>query len=78
MSKETACNIRNYFLDILHHVEARENPPFRPDVSGRDCPDDLLELMERCWADIPDERPSFEIIRGIIRRIMKLVSLYTS
>ena len=63
-------------LDILHHVEARENPPFRPDVSGRDCPDDLLDLMMRSWADNQDERPTFEIIRGIVRRIMKLVTLY--
>ncbi|XP_054277953.1 atrial natriuretic peptide receptor 1-like [Macrosteles quadrilineatus] len=57
--------------EILQQVESFATPPFRPDISNRDCPDDLLELMERCWADNPDERPTFEIIRGIIRKIMK-------
>lgn len=40
-------------------------------VNLRDCPDDLLELMERCWLDNPDERPSFEVIRGVLKCIMK-------
>ncbi|XP_075215398.1 atrial natriuretic peptide receptor 1 [Lycorma delicatula] len=57
--------------EIVERVQAKENPPFRPDISGRDCPDDLLDLMERCWTDSPEERPSFEVIRGIIHRIMK-------
>ncbi|XP_046661172.1 atrial natriuretic peptide receptor 1 isoform X2 [Homalodisca vitripennis] len=57
--------------EILHRVESYATPPFRPDLSDRDCPDDLMGLMERCWADNPDERPSFEIVRGIIRKIMK-------
>ena len=30
----------------------------RPTVD-RDCPRELLTLMERCWSDSPKERPSF-------------------
>ena len=30
----------------------------RPTV-GRDCPRELLDLMERCWSDSPKARPSF-------------------
>lgn len=30
----------------------------RPNVA-RDCPRELLDLMERCWSDSPKERPSF-------------------
>lgn len=63
----------NGVAEILHQVESYSSPPFRPDVSNRDCPEDLLSLMERCWADSPDDRPTFEIIRGTIRKIMKLV-----
>lgn len=52
-------------------MAARENPPFRPAIGRRDCPEDLIELMERCWSDNPDDRPTFETIRGIVRYIMK-------
>ncbi|XP_069678523.1 atrial natriuretic peptide receptor 1 isoform X2 [Periplaneta americana] len=57
--------------EIIARVAARENPPFRPVVGNRDCPEELTELMERCWADNPDDRPTFETIRGIIRCIRK-------
>ncbi|RZF32953.1 hypothetical protein LSTR_LSTR000823 [Laodelphax striatellus] len=56
---------------ILDRIKANDNPPFRPDVSGRDCPNELLELMERCWPNNPEERPSFEVIRSVIHRMMK-------
>lgn len=56
-------------------MASRENPPFRPAVSLRDCPEDLLELMEKCWSDNADERPTFETIRGTIRCIMKYVTV---
>nr|XP_022906525.1 atrial natriuretic peptide receptor 2-like [Onthophagus taurus] len=62
------------FLDsqeIIARVAAKESPPFRPAVGRTDCPEDLLDLMGRCWSDYPDERPTFEIIRGIVRYIMK-------
>lgn len=49
----------------------RNAPFFRPDVSGYDCPPDLEELMQRCWSDNPDERPTFDNIRNIMRRTMK-------
>ncbi|GJQ80786.1 hypothetical protein Trydic_g9377 [Trypoxylus dichotomus] len=62
------------FLDpqeIISRVAAREIPPFRPTVGRTDCPEDLLGLMERCWSDNPEERPTFESIRGTVRYIMK-------
>lgn len=62
-----------FFLvsEILDLVEKQADPAFRPDISGYDCPEDLLELMNKCWADNFDERPSFENIRDLIRRTMK-------
>lgn len=59
--------------EIIARVAARENPPFRPVVGTRDCPEELAELMERCWSDSPDDRPTFEMIRSIIRNIRKWV-----
>lgn len=60
-----------YILGIISRVAGRENPPFRPAVGQRDCPDDLIDLMERCWIDNPEERPTFESIGAIIRNILK-------
>ncbi|XP_070492916.1 atrial natriuretic peptide receptor 1 isoform X2 [Chironomus tepperi] len=56
---------------IIDRVAAHDNPPFRPLVGERDCPSDLLELMEKCWNDNPDERPSFGNIRTTVSCIMK-------
>lgn len=62
----------NFCADVVARVAAREMPPFRPAVAARDGQEeDLKELMERCWADLPDERPSFEAVRTVIRRLMK-------
>lgn len=56
---------------ILHRVESHECPPFRPMVGQRDCPPDVLDLMEKCWTDNPEDRPAFSIIRSTVRTIMK-------
>lgn len=56
---------------ILDRVAKHENPPFRPFVGERDCPPDLLELMEKCWHESPEERPTFGNIRTSIGGIMK-------
>lgn len=58
-------------LEIIARVAARETPPFRPAVGRRDCPEDLVELMERCWNDNPEDRPTFESIKLTLRGIMK-------
>ncbi|XP_011872012.1 PREDICTED: atrial natriuretic peptide receptor 1 isoform X2 [Vollenhovia emeryi] len=57
--------------EIVNRVSASENPPLRPEVTPKDCPPDLLSLMERCWHEVPEERPSFHAIRGTIRGIMR-------
>ncbi|XP_049309538.1 atrial natriuretic peptide receptor 1 [Bactrocera dorsalis] len=62
------------FMDvqtILNRVEAHESPPFRPFVGQLDCPPDVLDLMEKCWADNPEDRPAFATIRSTVRLIMK-------
>lgn len=65
---EFSFNSRNNKLQLFLLTD---NPPFRPFVGERDCPPDLLELMEKCWNDIPDERPTFGSIRTIVGGIMK-------
>ncbi|XP_011301203.1 atrial natriuretic peptide receptor 1 [Fopius arisanus] len=57
--------------EIVNRVSSGENPSFRPEVAPRDCPLDILTLMEKCWSEGPEDRPSFHTIRAIIRGIMK-------
>lgn len=56
---------------IVHRVESHENPPYRPNIFSFDYPPDLAVLMEKCWADNPEDRPSFSSIRSMVRDIMK-------
>ncbi|XP_024898204.1 proto-oncogene tyrosine-protein kinase ROS isoform X6 [Pteropus alecto] len=45
-------------LDVLNYVQTggRLEPP-------RHCPDDLWNLMAQCWAQEPDQRPTFQKIQ---------------
>lgn len=61
----------SFLLAIIKRIIAHEDPPFRPSIGSHDCPPDLLELMEKCWADNPDDRPTFCTIRSMVRDIMK-------
>ena len=60
-----------HFQKIVNRVAGSESPPFRPEVAQKDCPADVLSLMEKCWHEIPEERPTFQTIRGTIRGIMR-------
>lgn len=69
----------HYFsLAILERIEAHEATPFRPFIGQRDCPPDVLDLMEKCWADNPEDRPAFVTIRSTMRGIMKYGSISIS
>ncbi|XP_058797480.1 atrial natriuretic peptide receptor 1 isoform X1 [Phymastichus coffea] len=57
--------------EIVNRVAASEFQPFRPEVTQKDCPADIISLMEKCWHEVPEERPTFHAIRGTIRGIMK-------
>lgn len=61
-------------LQIVNRVAASETPPFRPEVAQKECPADILSLMEKCWNEVPEERPTFHVVRGTIRGIMKFVA----
>ncbi|XP_070200870.1 atrial natriuretic peptide receptor 2-like [Littorina saxatilis] len=48
--------------EILDKVMKRENPPHRPKVPQREAPAQLNSLMDRCWSDVADLRPTFDVI----------------
>ncbi|XP_042146026.1 atrial natriuretic peptide receptor 1 isoform X2 [Ixodes scapularis] len=55
--------------DIVARVITPEDPPFRPVVDRDACISELHQLMTRCWAEDPDERPTFNHIKVMMRVI---------
>ncbi|XP_077563674.1 atrial natriuretic peptide receptor 1-like isoform X3 [Haemaphysalis longicornis] len=55
--------------DILGRVMSLEEPPFRPVVEKDACITELHQLMTRCWSEDPDDRPSFNQIKILMRVI---------
>ena len=47
---------------LYARISKKQNPP-RPDGPNR-ISDDLWDLMTRCWAAEPDERPTMEQVHG--------------
>lgn len=49
-------------------------PYFRPTLEESDCPcDELAVVIRRCWAEDPMERPDFQALKSIIRKLNKWV-----
>ncbi|KAK7455318.1 hypothetical protein BaRGS_00039512, partial [Batillaria attramentaria] len=55
--------------DILDRVIKRQSPPFRPKVREGEAPQAVLTLMEQCWKDDPEMRPSFETVLKAIKAV---------
>ncbi|OWA53707.1 Atrial natriuretic peptide receptor 1 [Hypsibius exemplaris] len=56
--------------EILNEVVAANIPPVRPRVPRSSCSNELYELMERCWEEIPVERPTFPKIKERLKRVI--------
>ncbi|XP_070568265.1 atrial natriuretic peptide receptor 1-like isoform X2 [Ptychodera flava] len=54
--------------EIIDLVKEGIDPPFRPLVPRNTCKPALLDLMKKCWAEVPHERPTFEHIRRDLNR----------
>ena len=55
--------------EILDKVVKRESPPHRPKVPQREAPSELLKLMERCWDDVIEVRPTFDVILKSVKSL---------
>ncbi len=54
---------------IIQHVLTGIIPAFRPTIPDKACNDLWMTLMEKCWAEEPEQRPSFTQILSMIRDI---------
>lgn len=59
--------------EIIERVTRGEQPPFRPSMDLQSHLEDLGQLMQRCWAEDPQERPPFQQIRLALRKFNKSV-----
>ena len=63
-----------FFVDIYRKVKTGQRPYFRPtlhssDESGLD--DEMANMIRKCWSEDPIERPDFQSLKTIIRKINK-------
>uniref|UniRef100_A0A8D2CHT8 Guanylate cyclase n=1 Tax=Sus scrofa TaxID=9823 RepID=A0A8D2CHT8_PIG len=54
--------------EIIERVTRGEQPPFRPSLALQSHLEELGQLMQRCWAEDPQERPPFQQIRLMLRK----------
>ncbi|XP_063002092.1 atrial natriuretic peptide receptor 1 isoform X2 [Elgaria multicarinata webbii] len=54
--------------EIIERVKSAEHPPFRPSVNLPSSLEEVVLLMQRCWAEDPQERPDFQHIKGMLRK----------
>ncbi|GAB4821009.1 hypothetical protein N2152v2_008055 [Parachlorella kessleri] len=70
-------------FQLIKHVAAGGRPPLpaRQELPGMEGGepgglDGLIELMERCWAQAPEQRPTFQDVFNTIRHILKEAALH--
>ncbi|XP_053376167.1 atrial natriuretic peptide receptor 1-like [Mercenaria mercenaria] len=56
--------------DIVGRVKNRENDPCRPELFTdiQEVSPEVIKLMQLCWLDNENERPSFNIIKSFIKK----------
>lgn len=57
--------------EIIERVKLRQEPPFRPSIidEGNQTDEAMVQLMTKCWAENPAERPDFASIRKQVRSL---------
>lgn len=59
--------------ELIKNIQAsflRSDTPFCAPTQPDTCPDDLYELMKRCWSKEPEDRPSFtELHNNLAERV---------
>ena len=75
--KYTCFNCLMYLFsisDIYEKVTKGIKPFLRPTIEEFDCPnDELAALIRRCWSEDPNERPDFQTLKSLIRKLNRSV-----
>ncbi|KAK7068551.1 Nitrogen permease regulator 2 [Halocaridina rubra] len=57
--------------EIVENVKNGGYPAFRPSSEDPVAEEEVMQMMKRCWAEEPMERPDFHQLKSIIRRLNK-------
>ncbi|OTF76542.1 guanylate cyclase C-like protein, partial [Euroglyphus maynei] len=56
---------------IIQQLKLGGATPYRPNVDQRECAPELIELLQQCWDENPQNRPTITTIRTQIRKLSK-------
>ncbi|XP_068149824.1 receptor-type guanylate cyclase Gyc76C-like [Drosophila tropicalis] len=60
-------------VDFVKKLPLKGEEPFRPEVESiieaESCPDYVLACIKDCWAEEPEERPEFSVIRNRLKKM---------
>ena len=60
------------FSEITDKIKKGMKPLFRPTLEDFQCPsDELAAVIRRCWAEEPADRPDFQGLRTMIKKLNK-------
>ncbi|XP_071510210.1 atrial natriuretic peptide receptor 1-like [Diadema antillarum] len=59
------------FDEILKKLRETCNPPFRPTVPEELCRPEIAAIMQLCWKELPDDRPSTSTLLATMKKINK-------
>ncbi|XP_077525158.1 atrial natriuretic peptide receptor 1-like [Amblyomma americanum] len=57
--------------EIVANVQMSHKVPFRPLLEDDCCSEELAQMIRKCWAEDPAERPDFHTLKPLIRRLNK-------
>lgn len=59
-------------LEIVEKVKSSTKPYFRPTLeTDQDVDEAVLNIMQKCWSEDPNERNDFHSLKSIIRKFNK-------
>ncbi|XP_054713715.1 atrial natriuretic peptide receptor 1-like [Uloborus diversus] len=56
--------------EIVDNVKNSQKAPFRPLLENA-CDEEVIHMIKKCWTEDPTERPDFQALKSIIRRLNK-------
>jgi class 3 adenylate cyclase len=61
-------------VNLVRQIPEQGQEPFRPNLQllqevDEECPDYIISCMQDCWADNPDLRPDFVVIRSHLKKM---------
>lgn len=61
-------------IELVKKYPGEGEEPFRPNIdllmdSDMGCDDYVLQVIKECWAENPDDRPEFAVIRSKLKRM---------